>query len=371
MKRPFLPTISRSVLIILVLFIFGCATAPPKPAPPPAPKPVPTPEKDPYSQFPDRYRIQAMEYEKRGELPRAVQCWEIVLAFRPADEEGTQKIAALRTRMQTLADQHFKKGLGYYQSHSIPAARKAFLLALYYDPDHAEAMSYLKERLTEEDHTLYEVKPGDTLKEIAKKVYNDPQKDFLIAYFNDLEKDPKLTPKIVLRLPVLDVPEAKAITETEEKPMAPKEILGEPKGKKETIAKAQAYFKANKFKEAVSITEEILVTDPSNKEVRDLTNGSYYEMGKALNQQKKYEEALEQFARVDPGYRDVSGLVLSVKKQLAEVHYVNGIKYFTEEKLDKAIQEWEETLKYNPQHPKAKGDMENAAKLLEKLKEIK
>lgn len=362
-------------MILLVLFIFGCAAAPPKPAPPPAPVPAPTPVpapgKDHYSQFPDRYRNQAMEYEKSDELPRALQCWEIVLAFRPDDEEGTQKIAALRKQMQTLADEYFKKGLGYYQSHSIPAARKAFLLTLYYNPDQAEALSYLKDRLTEEDHTLYEVKPGDTLKEIAKKVYNDPQKDFLIAHFNDLEKDPKLTPKTTVRLPILDVPESKATMETKETPMAPKEILVEPKEKKETMAKAQAYFKANKFKETVSITEEILVTDPSNKEARDLTNGSYYQMGKALNQQKKYEEALEQFARVDPGYRDVTGLISSLKKQVAEVHYVNGIKYFTEEKLDKAIQEWEETLKYNPQHRKAKEDMESAAKLLEKLKEIK
>ncbi len=64
-------------------------------------------------------------------------------------------------------------------------------------------------------------------------------------------------------------------------------------------------------------------------------------------------------------------LMASAKRQLAEVHYINGIKYFTEEKLDKAIQEWEETLKLNPQHPKAKGDMENAVRLLQKLKEIK
>ena len=171
-----------------------------------------------------------------------------------------------------------------------------------------------------------------------------------------------------------------------EMPMDPKELLAEPRDSKEMkeakegkevkkanemMAKAEVYFKANKFKETASITEDILSIEPSNKRARDLTNASYYQLGKALNAQKKYEEALTQLAHVEPGYRDVSDLIPSVKKQLAEVHYVNGIKYYTEEKLNQAVREWEETLKLNPQHPKAKGDMDNALKLIERLKEIK
>jgi hypothetical protein len=76
-------------------------------------------------------------------------------------------------------------------------------------------------------------------------------------------------------------------------------------------------------------------------------------------------------SRVEPGFRDAPELILSAKKNLADVHYVKGIKYYTEEKLELAVQEWEETLKLNPQHPKARGDMDNALKLLQRLKEIK
>ena len=283
-------------------------------------------------------------------------------------------------------NQHFKKGQSYYQSNSIPAARKEFLLTLYYNPDHTEALSYLKNRLTEEDYTLYEVNAGDTLREIARKNYNDPQKDFLIAYFNDLGKDPKLTPKMILMLPILEISQPKGTAEMKETRMDPKELLAEPRDSKEAkesketkeaketremMAKAEINFKANKFKETVSITEGILSVDPSNKQARGLTNAAYYQMGKGFQREKKYQEALEQFNHVDPGYRDVRELIASAKIQLAEVYYINGIKYFTEEKLDRAIQEWEETLKLNPQHPKAKGDIENAAKLLQKLNEIK
>ena len=349
---------SRITLIILVMLILGCAATPRKP----------TPEKDPFSVFPERYRQQAMGHEKNGELPRALQSWEIVNAFQPTDEEVAKKIATLRTQIHTLADQHFKKGLSYYQSRSISAAHKEFLLTLYYNPDHPDALSYVKNKLVGEDYTLYEVKAGDTLEEIAKRVYNDQQKDFLIAYFNDLGKDPKLAPKAILRLPLLEAPQTKPPTGPREMPVETEDLSAETK---EMMGKAVAYFRVNRFKETLSVTEEILLYDPANKEAHDLMNASYYQIGKMLSQEKKYQEALEQFSHLDPGYRDVTALKASVEKQLAEVHYINGIKYFTEEKLDQAVQEWEKTLRLNPRHPKAKGDMKNVLRLLQKLKEIK
>jgi len=382
MKRSIIRNVGRWGVISLVLVIMGCAATPPKPTPEkPAPeKPALLPSS------PHRYLDLAMRYEKSGELPKALLCWEVVQTFQPTDEDVARKIADLKARMLVLAKQHFNQGQSYYKSNSIPAARREFALTLYYNSEHTEALAYLKSRLNEEDYTLYEVNAGDTLREIARKNYNDPQKDFLIAYFNDLGKDPKLTPKMILMLPILEVSQPKGTGEMKETRMDPKELLAEPRDSKEAkegketkeaketremMAKAEINFKANKFKETVSITEGILSVDPSNKQARGLTNAAYYQMGKVLSAQKKYEEALGQWSRVDPGFRDISELIASVRRQLAEVHYINGIKYFTEEKLDRAIQEWEETLKLNPQHPKAKGDIENAAKLLQKLNEIK
>jgi tetratricopeptide (TPR) repeat protein len=380
--------------MVLVLVVYGCATAPPKPTPEKIPEKVPekAPEKVSLPPFPQRYLDLAEGYERTGELRRALLCWEVLQSLQPGNGEAAKKIADLKARTSILADQHFKQGLIYHKNNSVPAARREFSLALYYNPEHAEALTYLKVKLNEEDCTYYEVKPGDTLREIARKIYNDPQKDFLIAYINHLGKDPKLVPKTVLLLPILDASQVKAVVETTEMPMDPKEILAEPKDSKEAVepqdskevketkegretremmAKAEIQFKTNKFKETAIITEDILSIDPTNKQARDLKNASYYQMGKMLSTQKKYQEALDQLARVEPGFRDVSDLVVVAKRQLAEVHYVKGIKYYTEEKLDQAVQEWEVTLKLNPQHPKAKGDMDNALKLLQRLKEIK
>jgi tetratricopeptide (TPR) repeat protein len=344
--------------MILVMLISGCAAVPQKPAP----------EKDPFSGLLERNRQQALEYEKNGELPRALHRWEIANAFQPADEEAIRKTAALKTEIHALADQHFKRGLSYYQSHSVPAARREFLLTLYYEPDHPEALSYVKKKLDGEDDILYEVKAGDTLSEIAKKVYNDPQKDFLIPLFNDLGKDRKLVPKTTLRLPILEAPSSKQPAEVREAPMETQDLSAE---MKEMMGKAMAYFKANKFRETLSITEEILLYNPANKEAHELANDSHYQMGKLFSRERKLQEALEELSHVDPGYRDAAELLNATKKQLGEVHYVTGIKYYTEEKLDQAVREWEETLKLNPQHPKARGDIENALRVLQKLKEIK
>jgi hypothetical protein len=309
-----------------------------------------------------------MEYEKEGELQKALQSWEIVASLTPTDDQARKKTEALKTQMETMADQHFKKGLSYFQRNSIEAARKEFLTALLYNPNHQETLTYLKHKLPGEDYVFYQLKGGDTLKEIAKKTYNDPSKDFLIAYFNDLKVDSKLVPGNTLRLPVLESPTTKATIEPKEIPMEAKEISADAKA---LLSKALAYYKVKNYRETVSISEKVLEYDPANKEAHQLINESNYQMGRSLLQGKKYKEALDMFDRLDSGYKDVRESVALAKRQLAGEHYLRGVKYFTDEELDKAIKEWETTLTLDPNHPKAKKDIENARTLLQKLKDIK
>ena len=100
-------------------------------------------------------------------------------------------------------------------------------------------------------------------------------------------------------------------------------------------------------------------------------NESCYQLGRTLSQRKRYKEALEMLNRVEPKPKEVNELITFVNKQLAESHYLAGVKYFVDEQLEKAIKEWETALVFDPQHPKARGDIENAVDLLQKLKKIK
>jgi tetratricopeptide (TPR) repeat protein len=368
MKKLFYPKIWRMVLALLVFVTFSCAAPPKRPTEPTVPEVPLEKAKDPFSILSEKYRNKAMEYEKDGELGKALQSWEIVASLTPTDGEVTKKIETLKTQMQTVADQHFNKGLSHYQRKSMEAARKEFLTALHYNPNHQEALTYMKHKLPGEDYSLYQVKAGDTLKEIAKKTYHDPNKDFLIAYFNDLRGDTKLVPGNTLRLPALETTTAKLTIEPKETAMDAKEISADAKA---LLSKALAYYKVKNYRETVSISEKVLEYDPANKEAHQLINESYYQMGRSLIQGKKYKEALDVFGRLDLGYKDVRESVAFSKKQLAGEHYLRGVKYFTDEELDKAIKEWETTLTLDPNHPKAKKDIENARALLQKLKDIK
>jgi tetratricopeptide (TPR) repeat protein len=325
-------------------------------------------EKDPFSTFLEECRNKAITYEKNGELLKAIRSWEIVTSFIPMDEEVARRITTLKAQIATVADKHFKQGLSFYQKNSMEAARKEFLAALYYNPAHEETLNYLKHKLPGEDYILYRAKGGETLKEIAKKAFNDPNKDFLIAYFNDLKIDSKLAPGNTLRLPVLESSTAKVTRDTKETATDTKEISAEAE---QMLSKALAYHKAKNYGEAGSISEKVLEYDPANKQARNLINDSYYQTGKLLIQRKKYQRALDVFNRVDSGYKDIRESIAFAKKQLAGDHYLRGVKYFTDEELDKAIKEWEATLALDPNHPKAKKDIDNARSLLQKLKDIK
>ncbi len=359
----------RVGLVLLVLVALGCAASPKKPAEPPSPV-----VKDPFSTFLEECRNGAITYEKNGELVKALQSWEILGSFTPTDDEVAKRIASLKAETARIADLHFKQGLSFYQRNSAVAARKEFLVALYYNPGHKEALNYLKEKLPGEDYVLYRAKGGETLKEIAKKTFNDPNKDFLIAYFNGLRIETKLAPGSTLRIPILESPKAKAAIDTKGTTMDmdtgidAKEISTEAE---KMLSKAFVSYNAKNYKEAVSRSEKVLEYDPANKQARNLIIESYYQTGKLLIQRKQYQQALDTFGRVDSGYKDVKESIAFAKKQLAGEHYLRGVKYFTDEEVEKAIKEWEATLTLDPNHPKAKKDIDNANVLLQKLKEIK
>jgi tetratricopeptide (TPR) repeat protein len=181
---------------LILLLLIGCAGQPisrKEPAPVSA-----------FQIFPQKYRQRALEYERSQELPKALFSWKVVHSFLPDDREALERIAALEKWMRKEAEEHFLKGLDSFHKKSIHEAQKEFLIALTYNPDHTAALDYLKHRLRGSDYILYEIKEGDTLKKIAKKIYNDPEKDFLIGYFNDLGNGVRVKPGKTLELPVLD-----------------------------------------------------------------------------------------------------------------------------------------------------------------------
>jgi tetratricopeptide (TPR) repeat protein len=388
-KIRFIKKLPGPLLPLIFILLAGCATSPDKsekPFSPPPPSPAvaksekdPLPDllqqnrpsarpKEPFSDLPDRYRGVARQNETRGDLPKALKAWGIVNGVIPADEEATMRISELKKQIPAEADGHFRKGLKFFESHSYAQARKEFLFTLYLQPDHAEARRYLKEKMDGEDTLAYEVKKGDTIKGVARKFYKDPQKGFLIAYFNNLKIDSRIEPPMILRIPIVDSPQPKkpSVSVKITANGHPEEAVDIPR----VLDEAKRAYRAENYGESAGLAEKALQYDPANKEGLELMNASHYQLGRQLGQQKKYHEAVEAFRRVDSGYKDVGLQLAQNRKLLAEAHYIRGVQFFIGEEIEKAIQEWEATLTLEPKHPKARKDIENARSLLHKLEKV-
>jgi len=357
--------------ILLWVFFLGCAAVSPvrkepvKEEVPPVALPLPEErviEEDQFAAFPNKYRQKATEFERKEELRRALLAWEVVHSFWPDDLEAAEKIKTLEVRIRSESARHFQRGLEYLQKNSHQAARKEFLLALSLDPDHEQALNYLKHKLNETDFILYETKEGDTIEKIAQKIYRDPDKGFLVAYLNDLSSSDKLKSGMTLKLPIIE-PVASVATA---RPVEADEMLN----------RARALFKAQKYDQSVSYAEKVLEYTPTNREAKDLKNSSYYQLGTRFFHKKEYGESLRMFKKVDLPYLNTKEMIAYLEKRLqgqkakAENHYQKGVRHFLAEELDEAIKEWETTLHLDPQHPKAKKDIEQVYRLKEKLKKI-
>ena len=359
-------------LLLAVILLSNCATAPvstgeaaayvadKEKVAPAAPDP-----------FADVYRNKAINYEKAQEFLKAIEMWKIFSSLTPADRETIKKIDILQKQADTAAASHFNRGVAHYQKGTIASARKEFLLTLLYNPDHKAALDYLKNKLTGEEPTQYVVKKGDTLPSIAQKFYNDPQKDFLISYFNNIDKQTSLVPGMNLIIPILEISE----------PGKPKEEYDStPKEEEEAppavdiaglLTKATELLNAKKYRDAIPAAENILKYESTNSAALNIVNTANYELGKIANAARNYTEALKYFRKVNPGFRDVKNVIISTQNLLAEVRYNMGVKLYVGEKIEQAIREWKEALALNPKHPRAGRDIENAQNLLKKIQKLK
>jgi len=137
----------------------------------------------------------------------------------------------------------------------------------------------------------------------------------------------------------------------------------------EKIKSAQARLDQAAYGDVVAICQEVLTQDPSNAKAKALIQAGRYQWGKQLLEQGDEEKAAENLRALDPDYQDAAHLLARAQARLnahAEAHYRKGVKSFLNEDLESAIECWEKTLAFNPKHPKARHDMENALRLLDK-----
>ncbi len=306
-----------------------------------------------YRVLPLKYRNKALAYESKGQLRQALLSWRIVQSFSPLDKNIAQKTASLEKKTQARAAAHFQKGVELYHKRALRAARREFLETLIYEPEHTGALTYLMEKMQRPVFKTYKVKAGDTARKIAAKVYNDPDKEFLIADFNRINNARTKLPRgTTLRLVILG-----------------NNFLGKTLVVKNKTRKGAA--KANQLTNGKKTARQQKARTGTGKQAANVRrNYVRYQKAKELLGREEFLAALELLRTIDSNYREVPKLIAFSKvylKQEAYAHYQRGVSYYLAEKLNMAIQEWQAALRLRPNYLKAKQDLKHAKQLLQQL----
>jgi tetratricopeptide (TPR) repeat protein len=270
--------------------------------------------------IPAKYRKLADSAERSGNLRRALLYRKVVDGFAPEDAGAGEHVKRLERKIRDLADRHYRAALALEERGESAKALREFLAVLVLDPDHPAALRRIKSGKNgtngkngeaEAEPRTWTVREGDTMRKIAGEVYRDPDKEFLVAYFNRLPIGSPLPVGTDLLLPDVDTRSS----------TAPEKIPG--------------YSHPDKEGNGVRNATE------RNKEGNGVRNGSEPKEG----DERKLREA--------------------------EAHYSAGMRLFLAEDLDGAIREWEKTLSLDPAHPNARRDIDKARRLKGKIESRK
>lgn len=278
------------------------------------------------------YLIKAKTYKNNDELQLALFFLKIAASLSPDDMEIVGKISDLKLTIDNKSNKYFKKGEKFYNQNKFEKARKQFLTALRYNPDHKDALDYLKNRLIPKEYINYTLEKNDSLKIISNKFYKDPELAFLIVYFNNLKSDTEPKPGEMLKIPILEPEFNQTIGDRRQDMISAKNLLGE-----------------KRFQEVVVITNKILGNDPLNKEAIKLKNEAFYQIGIQLSSQKKYFEAMDTFKKITPEYEGVNGAI----QEAIQHELLKAENLLKEKKYEEAIDLAEKILGYDPSNTAA------------------
>jgi tetratricopeptide (TPR) repeat protein len=398
--------------VALAAVLGACATAAPPPPPPPpvvtAPR-VETPAPAPAAPVPAepsaRQRLAAPHneaaerLEKAGDLRRALDERKIALTIDPDDRAAQEAQRRLEQRIQRGVAQRLEEGRAALARGAYVEARRRFFAVLALDPTNARAQDALRNDAPEMDFVNHTVRGSETLASIAQQYYGDSARAEVIADANNLLPNARLAAGRTVKVPEIpgvpfNPPVRREVTAMP--PLAPPPALAgagpssaeaatpppppppapapPPPPPVNPLAGIEEAFERKQYTAALSDLDKYLAQNPGNADGVALKKKVLYRLGKTQYDQKNFDAAyrsLTELAKLAPSYEDSSSLIQDSRRRLVDQHYVQGVRYYREEKLREAIAEWRLVLELDPQHVNAKRNIEQSEKLLKGLEERK
>jgi tetratricopeptide (TPR) repeat protein len=139
------------------------------------------------------------------------------------------------------------------------------------------------------------------------------------------------------------------------------------------IKAAREHLDQGRYQQSLERVESLLKTAPDNVEARKLAAEARYRLAREHVDHKRLLEAREVLATAAADHEPSAVLGKTVHTRLAEraqIHYRNGVKHFIHEDLKPAIAEWEKALACDPNHTKARENIDNARRLMQKIETL-
>jgi len=240
-------------------------------------------------------------------------------------KEILKRAQAMIVERKEKVKENYERGIKHYKQGELLKASKEFNALLEIEPEHKEAKKYLGSIANRFEDT---VNKGE-FKAVSELYYaqgaifyiNGEWAKAIAQWENALKLDPSNT----------------ELSEFVE-------IAKEKKGKKERLEKAEVlyrdgltHYNEGKINEAIKELQEAVKLNPQHMKAQDYL-----------------ARAKEKVAAVSKEEEEKS------RREIMDKHYFQGIDYYAEGKFKKAIEEWDEVLRIDPEHKGAKEYIDKA-----------
>lgn len=342
----------------------------------------------------------------------AKRMFQRALMFEKNNATANYYVSSIDKIMSDMGNEHFFRGVGYYQQKNYTRAKTEFEKAITLNPSLEEAQKYLKlahEKIEEHNDRIARLLARARSLEQEKKFVeatntclrvlrldknNSKAKDmlsrlrpkteqFVNSQFNEAlrlfrDDDLKAAEELLVRVLSINPNHTSARNNLER-------LRQEIKTKISFhLAQADAYARQREWGRALSEYTNVLALDPTNKEALEGTNRMNTQLqvatllsraqsrlsnGNLMQAISDYESVL----KLDPGNERARAELDAVHQQIqeqVEFHYNRGINLYTQDKYDDAISEFERVLSLDPEHQGAKDYIQQAEQRLTALKRI-
>jgi hypothetical protein len=338
------------------------------------------------------YLQKGRECEDKGDPVEALKQYKLAMTVDPANKEVIDGSNRVETELRSLAEKHYKAGLELDKVGKYARSRQQFLIALRLWPDYPEAINMLttRKRIKIKKYVVHIVRSSESLSNLAKIYYGDPEKFSIIAKYNSFDDASRIAVGQKIKIPEIegvDFLVGKEPVETESLPVDNSEIAEWDwedyalEDRPEPVDQVAIYrnhgvdlFRKGEYQMAIVEFSKVLNANPDDNIALAYAHKSHYQLAMDFYAKKDYLGARDQFKASLRYTKDCYDCNLYVRKSedlYKEMHYKEGIRFFDREQLNEAIKEWELVRVMDPDYKKVNELINKAKTLLKKIEELK